>query len=232
MKRFYTDVTVATADDGFHAILLDGKPVRTPARAALTLPTPALAAAVAEEWAAQAEEISPATMPLTGLANAAIDLVLPDPAKFALPILPYAETDMLAYRSDDSALARAQIAEWNPLLDAAELRWGVQFALTQGVMHIAQPAATIAALAEAVLALDPWRLAALAPLTTIGGSLVIALDVIAGRSDAAAGWQAVTLEERFQEERWGADADAVAARANKEREWHAAARFAALLSAA
>lgn len=216
-------------NDGGHAILLDGRAVKTPKRAALVLPTPTLAEAVAAEWAAQGEEILPGSMPLTGLANAAIDVIGPDIDAMRAMIGDYAETDALAYRGEDSGLLTRQVAQWNPLLDAGEQRWGVQFNLTTGIIHVAQPPETVTALRKAVAALSAWRLAALSPLTTMGGSLVVALMVESGELDANTGWAAVTLEELFQEERWGIDADAVKARALKEQEWLAAARFAELL---
>jgi chaperone required for assembly of F1-ATPase len=229
MKRFYTAVTVEPAEGG-HAIALDGRRVKTPRGAALLLPTPALAQAVAVEWAAQGEEIWPGEMILTGLANAAIDVIAPDLATIQQQLGAYAETDALAYRGDDSALLERQNAEWNPLLDWAEQRWGISFTLAASIMHVTQPPETVAALHRAVETLDAWTLAALSPLTTIGGSLVVALGVVSGELDAAKGWSAVTLEERFQAERWGADADATKARAAKEGDWLAAARFAALLA--
>ena len=228
MKRFYAEVSVAAAADG-HAVLLDGRGIKTPQRAPLALPVRALADAIAAEWAAQGEDILPARMPLTGLANAAIDVIGPDPAIMRGQLGGYAETDALTYRGEDSRLLARQVLEWNPLLDWAERRWGVHFTLTSGIVHIAQPAETVSALRSAVDALDAWRLAALSPLTTLGGSLVVALGVEAGEIDARVGWGAVTLEERFQEEQWGSDADAIKARAAKEADWLAAARFAALL---
>jgi chaperone required for assembly of F1-ATPase len=228
MKRFYAAVTVETADHGY-AIALDGRRVKTPQREALLLPTPPLADAIATEWADQGETIKPGDMMLTGLANAAIDVIAPDIGTTRQQIGAYAETDALAYRGDDTALLERQNAEWNPLLAWAERHWGVHFVLADGIMHISQPADTVAALRHQVAAFDAWHLAPLSPLTTIGGSLVVALGMVLGEIDAATGWAAVTLEERFQEERWGNDADAIAARAAKERQWLAAARFAALL---
>lgn len=228
MKRFYTEVSTAPSGDG-HVILLDGRSVKTPKRAPLALPTLALAQAVAAEWAAQGEAIAPGTMPLTGLSNAAIDVIGPDPDIMRAMLGHYAETDALVYRGDDSALLARQLTVWNPLLDQAERRWGVQFALTTGIVHMPQPPETVAALRTAIGALGAWQLAALSPLTTLGGSLVVALAVENGALAASAGWAAVTLEEVFQEERWGADADAVKARALKEAEWLAAAHFAELL---
>lgn len=228
MKRFYREVAVAPAEGG-HGILLDGRPIRTPARAALAVPTDALAAAIAAEWGAQGETIAMQAMPLTGIANAAIDLVAPDPAAFATPLARYGESDLLCYRAPEADLAAEQARVWNPILEWAEQRFGVEFALAKGVMHVAQPVGTAEALDAALLALDPFRLASLAPIITIGGSLVVGLALVHGAFDSEALWQAVTLDERWQEERWGEDAEATAAREHKYREWQAAARFLSLL---
>ncbi|MGB3845205.1 MAG: ATP12 family protein, partial [Sphingopyxis sp.] len=190
----------------------------------------ALAEAIAAEWQAQGETIDPAAMPLTGLANAAIDLARADPAGFAAPIAAYVESDLLCYRDDrDAMLQGEQAAAWNPLLAWAEARHGIEFALAQGVLPIDQPEATQAALRDAVLALDPFRLAALAPLVTIGGSLVAALALVETAFAADALWDAVSLDELYQERRWGADGEAQKARARREADWHNAARFLTLL---
>ncbi len=211
-------------------IRLDDRPVKTPARAPLALPSRALAAAVAAEWAAQGDRIMPAAMPLTGLANAAIDHVLPDPLAFAAPLAAYAAADLLCYRDGrDAVLAARQAAAWNPWLDWAEAEFGVEFRLAAGVMPVDQPPATTARLTAAVQALDGWRLAALAPLVTIGGSLVAALAVLRGAARADALWPVVALDALYQEERWGADAEATAQHAAHQRDWDHAARFAGLL---
>ena len=144
MKRFYT-LAAATPDNG---ITLDGKPLRTPARAALTLPTAALARAIAAEWNAQTDSIEPRAMPLTGLANAAIDRVLPDPAVFARGLSVFAETELLAYRADSPApLVARQAAVWDPLLAWARRRYDVAFTVTAGIIHAPQPPATLARIA-------------------------------------------------------------------------------------
>ena len=158
MKRFYTDVTVLPEASGV-GIALDGRPVRTPARAPLLLPTPALAEAVAAEWRAQGDMIDPAAMPFTGLANAAIDHVAPDPSAFADGIARYAQSDLLCYRADaPETLALRQAAAWDPLLDWARQRYDVTFTLTRGIIPVDQPADSIARLSAAVLALDPFAL--------------------------------------------------------------------------
>ncbi|MBA4748008.1 MAG: ATPase [Sphingopyxis sp.] len=229
MKRFWTDAAVADDAAGF-AIQLDGRPVRTPARAPLVVPTRALADAIAAEWQTQGEEVDPRSMPFTGLANAAIDHAATDPAAFAATLTPFAETDLLCYRDDrDLDLAAEQSAVWNPLLAWAEEYFGVEFALASGVMHIAQPPATIAALRAALHALSPFRLAAMAPLVTISGSLVAALAVDAGEREATELWPIICLDQLYQESRWGSDAQAQAQRAEHERDWLNAARFLNLL---
>ncbi|MCW0199947.1 ATP12 family chaperone protein [Sphingopyxis sp.] len=229
MKRFWKQADVVAKGGGW-GIALDGRPVRTPERAPLAVASKALAEAIAAEWDAQGEDIDPASMPLTGLANAAIDLASPDPAAFAEPIAAYAESDLFCYRDDrDPALQTEQAAAWNPLLAWAEARHGVEFVLTQGVLPVDQPPATIAALRAALLAHDPFRLAALTPLVTIGGSLVAGLALAEKAFTAEALWDAVSLDELYQERRWGADSEAQKARARREADWHHAARFLSLL---
>ncbi|WP_188237633.1 ATP12 family chaperone protein [Sphingopyxis sp. LK2115] len=230
MKRFWKEVAVV-ANDGGWGIALDARPVRTPQRAPLAVPSTALADAIADEWRAVGEKVNPAAMPMTGLTNAAIDLATPDVAAFAAPVAAYATSDLLCYRdARDAALQAEQAAAWNPLLTWAENRYAVEFALTQGVLPIDQPAATVATLQDAVLAQDAWRITALTPLVTIGGSLVAGLALIENAFDADALWRAVSLDELYQERRWGADEEAQRARAAKQRDWDNAARFLELLA--
>lgn len=225
MKRFWKTVTIA---DG--AIALDGRPVRTPARAALTLPTPQLAEAVAEEWRGVGEELDPRAMPLTGLANAAIDQVAPNPAPFAADLARYGESDLLCYRAElPEPLVARQAAQWDPLLDWARTRYDVHFETTAGIMHRPQPAATIARLQEVVAALDPFRLAALSPLVTISGSLVTALALLEGAADRETVWRAAQLDEDWQAEQWGEDDLATRARDVRRADFDAGARFLSLL---
>lgn len=227
MKRFWKEVTVA--DRG---ILLDGRPVRTPARAILTLPTDAMAEAVAEEWRAQGEEVDPRAMPITGLANAAIDRVAADPAAFAADLARYGETDLLCYRADaPPPLVDRQATEWDRLLDWARGRYDIHFTLVTGIIHRPQPKATVARLAEAIATNDPFRLAALSPLVTISGSLVIALALNEGAVTAEDAFAAAHLDELWQAEQWGEDDFALEARAVREGDFLNAARFLTLLQA-
>lgn len=229
MKRFWKTATTVPQDGG-RGIALDGRPVRTPARAPLVVPSEELAEAIAAEWNAQGSDIDPAAMPMTGIANAAIDLATGDRAAFAETIAAYAQTDLLCYRDDrDAALQGEQAAAWNPLLAWAEARHGIEFALAQGVLPIDQPAATVAALREAVHALDPFRLAPLSPLVTIGGSLVAGLALVEDAFAADMLWGAVSLDELYQERRWGADSEAQKARDRRAADWGNAARFLRLL---
>ncbi len=229
MKRFWKEVAVV-AEDGGWGIALDGRPVRTPQRAPLAVGSPALAEAIAAEWRDVGATIDPAAMPMTGLANAAIDLAAPDVAAFAAPVAAYAQSDLFCYRDGrDAALQAEQAAAWNPPLAWAERRYGVEFALTQGVLPVDQPEATIATLQDAVFAKDAWRITALTPLVTIGGSLIAGLALIENAFDADALWEAVSLDDLYQERRWGADSEAQKARAAHRRDWDNAARFLGLL---
>jgi len=222
MKRFWQEVTV----DAERGVRLDGKPVRTPGRLPLVLPTDALAAAVADEWRSVAGEIDPRAMPLTGLANAAIERIAADPALFAANLAAYAESDLLCYRADaPPELAARQAAAWDPPLAWATQRYDVHFDVTTGVMHRPQPDATIERLAIAVSARDAFELAGLSPVVTITGSLVLGLALIERAMDAEAVWAAANLDEDWQAEQWGEDTLAAQARAAHRAEFDAGVRF-------
>lgn len=229
MKRFWTHVALAGEGEGI-GVTLDGRPVRTPARAALKLPTKRLADAVVAEWAAQGDDVVPRSMPLTGLANAAIDRVAADPASFAATLARYAAADLLCYRADHpSRLVDRQGAKWDPLLDWARRRYDVDFVTGAGVIHIPQPEATVRRLTHEVASLDPFRLAALAPLVTIGGSLIAGLAVADLAVTAEEAWAAVSIDEQWQLDEWGSDSDAQMALDARRRDFLAAARFLDLL---
>jgi chaperone required for assembly of F1-ATPase len=226
VKRFYKK---AEAGEG-GAILLDGRPVRTPGRAPLALPTEALAEAVADEWNMQGDTIDPRAMPLTGLANAAIDRVAPDAQAFADGLAAYGESDLLCYRAEGpESLAARQSEIWDPILAWAQQRYDLVLELAMGVIHMPQPPETIARLRAAVASRDPFRLAGLSPLVTISGSLIVALALAEGAISLDAAWAAATLDEQWQAGQWGEDAEAAAALANRRRDFAAAARFLALL---
>jgi chaperone required for assembly of F1-ATPase len=224
VKRFYKDVTIV---DG--AILLDGRPVRTPARAVLVVSRAPLAEGVAEEWRAQGDKIDPRSMPLTGLTNAAIDRVAPDPAFFVKTLAGYAETDLLCYRAAEPPdLVEHQAEAWDPLLAWATRRYDVHFTIAAGIVHVAQPPATIVRLGEALAALDPFALAAMSPLVTISGSLVASLALLENEISAEDAFAVTHLDELWQAEKWGEDYFATQARDARRADFLAAARFAAL----
>jgi chaperone required for assembly of F1-ATPase len=229
MKRFYKTVAAVAGDDGW-GIALDGRAVRTPARVPLVVPSVALAQAIVAEWDAQVDEIKPLTMPLTGLSNAAIDRVAPDRAGFARGLAAYAETELLAYRADHPApLVARQAAGWDPLLAWARQRYDVAFTVTTGIVHVAQPSATLARIGAAFASLDAFRLAALNQAVTITGSSVIALALSESYLDAAKAYAAGHLDELWQAEQWGSDPLAEAPRAERLANLTAAARLLALL---
>jgi chaperone required for assembly of F1-ATPase len=229
VKRFWKDVSVEREGEGW-AIKLDGRPVKTPARATLVAPAEALAQAIVEEWRSVEGEIEPRKMPLTGLANAAIDRVAPERQAFAGGLARYAEADLACYRAEGPrALIERQEEQWDRLLGWARRRYDVDFTTTSGVMHVAQPAATVERLSHAVAALDPFRLAGLSPLVTIGGSLVAALAVLEKAITPDQAWEAVSVDEQWQLEQWGSDAEAEAALEIRRRDLMAAAKFLELL---
>ncbi len=229
MKRFWRSVTVADAGAGWQ-VRLDDRTVNTPGRVPLALPTERLADAVAREWDAVGDRIDPAAMRLTGLANAAIDRIAPEPAGFAAGIAAYAASDLLCYRADaPPPLVARQQAVWDPLLDWARRRYDVHFVVTTGVMHVDQPAATLVRLSDAVAARPAFVLAPLSSLVRLSGSLVIGLALAEGAVDAATGWAAAQVDEDWQTEQWGEDSLAAEARAGRRMDFDAAVRFLALL---
>jgi len=229
VKRFWASAGAAKAGEGW-AVELDGRPVRTPAKALLVLPSKALAEAIAAEWDAVGESLDPGALPLTGLANAAIDRVAPDKGAFARGLARYGESDLTCYRAEGPrALVERQDDHWGPILRWARRRFDVDFRTTRGIVPVEQPRATVERLAHAVSALDPFRLAGLSPLVTIGGSLVAGLAVLEGAISPEEAWAGVTVDERWQLEQWGADAEAEAALENRRRDFFSAARFLELL---
>ncbi|HEX3863491.1 MAG TPA: ATP12 family protein [Stellaceae bacterium] len=230
MKRVYKNV-IATAVDTGWGIVLDGKPMRTPAKNPMVLPTEALAAAIADEWDAQQDDIRPATMPLTRLAATAIDRTGPQRPGVIAEVAGYAGTDLLCYRADHPpALAARQHAEWQPLIDWASSRYDAGLAVTTGIVPVAQSPATLKAFSAVVASQDDFHLTGLHDLTASCGSLVIALALIESRIDAATAFAASQLDETFQIEAWGEDAEASRRRAGLADDIAAAARFLDLLA--
>lgn len=229
MRRFWKQADVVEVESGF-GVNLDGRQLKTPGRSDLVVPTKALADAIAVEWQDCGETIDPRAMPLTGLANAAIERVAADRKAFADGLASYAESDLTCYRADGpAALVARQSESWDAPLGWARRRYDVDFATCSGVMHVAQPEETVRKLTHAVASLDDFQLAGLSPLVTIGGSLVAALAVLEEMMPAEQAWEAVSLDDRWQLEQWGEDPEALAALDARRRDFMAAARFLELL---
>lgn len=233
LKRFYeaAGAAPAGAGEGGFAVRLDGREIRTPARALLVLPSAAVAEAVAGEWAAQGERIEPATMPLMSLACTAIDQVAPNRGAVIGELLDYAGSDLLCYRAEHPEVLVARQAEiWQPLLDWAARELDAPLRVTCGIRHEPQPTAALAALRRSVEALDDLALTALDCATRASGSLVIALALLRGRLDADAAFAAAELDASFQIELWGEDPEATRRRAAVHADLAAARRLFELLS--
>lgn len=230
MKRVYREVGVAAVEGGWE-IRLDGRSLKSPARAALVLPTRALAEAVAAEWDAQTDTVQPQSMPMMQLASTTVDRIVPQRAAIVDGVAAYAGTDMLCYRADHprSLVARQEEA-WQPLLDWVASRYDAVLLPTTGIVHRPQSELTLAALRRAVEAQDDWRLSGLQNAVALSGSLVVALALLEGRIDAEVAFAVSQLDESWQSETWGEDAEAAARRAAIRADLGATERFLHLLA--
>ncbi|HEX4407242.1 MAG TPA: ATP12 family protein [Xanthobacteraceae bacterium] len=223
-RRFYRHATALSTPAGF-AVSLDDKPVFTPKRRPLAAPTLALAEALAAEWEAQQENIDPAAMPLTRLANAIIDGVADAPAEVRAEIEKYLGTDLLFYRADAPELLRQRQAQhWDPVLAWAREALGADFKLGEGVVHVTQPE-TARGAAAAAIPNDPWRLGAVHVITTLTGSALLALAMLHKRISAEQAWLAAHVDEDWNMEQWGRDELALERRAFRLAEFQAAAKI-------
>lgn len=228
-KRFYTAVAVAERDGAF-AVTLDGRGIKTPAKRALAAPTEALAAAVAAEWEAQANHVDPSTMPLTRLLNSALDGVVEHAGDVAAHIAGFASSDLLCYRAETPAgLARRQAEAWDPILDWARETLGAELRVVAGLMPVEQPAEALRAVTRRVEGQDALTLAALHVMTTISGSALIALAHAEDALTLEKAWAAATVDETWQSEQWGRDAEAEAFAARRFADFAAASRCLRLL---
>lgn len=228
-KRFYNQASVGPRGEGF-TVLLDGRGIRTPAKRELILPSEALAAAIAAEWQAQGEQINPAAMPLTRLANVAIDAVEQRKAEVADDIVAFAASDLLCYRAESpDALVRRQAEAWDPVLAWAKDELGADFKLRAGLMPITQSPEALAAVRSALAGIEALPLTALHVMTTIAGSALLALAHWRNRLSVEDAWAAATIDETWQREQWGHDAEAEAHAAQRRTDFEAASAFLALL---
>ena len=227
-KRFWKQAVASPCDGGF-TVKLDGRAVKTPARRALVLPSLAMAEAIAAEWDAQQGLVKPDTMPATRAANSALDKISEQFTDVADLLAAYGASDLLCYRATDPAeLIARQAAGWDPLLDWSAATLNAPLLSTQGVVHIAQPEASIARLSALVHGFTPFQLAAVHDLIAISGSLVLALAVTQGRISVEQAWDLSRIDETWQNELWGVDEDAAALESLKRQALIEAARFFAL----
>lgn len=225
-KRFYATASVGSEGAPPYRVLLDGRPVRTPRKQLVAVPTHALAEAIAAEWAAQTGEIDPATMPLMRLANTTLDGVVGSEDALRTDIAAFAVSDLLCYRAEGpELLAHRQSASWDPVLRWAEGRLGCRFNLTAGVMPVTQPEACRERMLAVLSSCDAFRLAGLHVMTTLTGSALLALAVAERRLDGAAAWTAAHVDEDFQIGQWGEDAEAMERRRRRWSEMQAAVHF-------
>ncbi len=210
-KRFWSAASVVEDAGGF-AIALDGRRVRTPAKAALVVPTRALARAIAAEWDAQIDKVRPETMPFTRTANSAIDKVAPQRAEVAAMLAEYGDSDLVCYRAEGPAgLVARQADAWDPVMDWLAAEHGARLIARSGVIHAPQDARALQHLADRVHALDPFALAAFHDLVALTGSLVLALAAAHDWRAPGDIWDLSRIDEIWQEDHWGPDDEARAA---------------------
>ena len=223
-KRFYRDVGVAAADGGF-SVTLDGKPIKTPSGKVVLVPRREIADAIATEWAAQGETIDPLTMPMTRFANSVVQSVVDRVDLVAADVAKYLGSDLLFYRAGHpEALVAKEAAHWDPIVFWAAETLGAHFMLAEGINHVRQPDAAIAA-ARAAFPSDPWSIAALHVVTTLTGSALLALALAHGVREPLEIWTAAHVDEDFNIEQWGLDEEVAARRAARVVDFEAATRI-------
>jgi chaperone required for assembly of F1-ATPase len=230
-KRFYTAAGISEAEGGY-AVTLDGKPIRTPSGRLVTVPSRAIAEAMAGEWQAQGETIDPLTMPLTRLANSVVEAVTDRVEPVRDDIAKYLQSDLVFYRAGHpEGLVAREAAHWDPVLSWAREVLGAHFILAEGIVHVRQPEAAVAAARDA-LPQDAWSVAALHVVTTLTGSALLALALHQGARDADQVWAAAHVDEDFNAEQWGADEEVVARKAARRADFAAAVAILRALGAA
>ena len=224
-KRFWKKAQAEACDEGF-TVLLDGRPVRTPAKAPLAVPTRAMAEAIAGEWDAQEKVIDPRTMPVTRGANAAIDKVRTQRDEVIAMLAEYGDSDLLCYRAaGPEGLIQKQAEAWDPMLDWAAETLGVRLAVGEGVMHVVQSPKALGKLRDEVDAFDEFALAAVHDLISLSGSLILALGVTREAIPVEEAWLLSRIDEHWQISQWGEDDEATAAEMIKRQAFEDAARF-------
>ena len=229
MKRFWKTVTTEQTPDGWR-VLLDGRPVSTPARRPCVVPVAPMAAVIAEEWAAQEEQVRPLEMPMTRTAATCLDRVEPQEEAIRDTLATYGESDLLCYRATHpEALIHRQQQSWDPILDWAETTFDAPLERGSGVMHVAQPERSTINLANSLRVCTPWQLTAMADLIQMSGSLVLALAVFHKHLRPEEAWSLSRLDEQWNIEEWGEDDEAAANATKREADFHHAARVLQML---
>jgi chaperone required for assembly of F1-ATPase len=223
-KRFYASAGIAETDGGY-AVTLDGKPIKTPSGRQVIVPVRSIAEAIAAEWNAQSEIIDPLTMPLTRFANSVVQGVVDKVNAVADDVAKYLGSDLLFYRAGHpETLVGREAERWDPILFWAADALGAHFILAEGVVHVRQPDAAIAA-ARATLPTDPWQIAALHVITSLTGSALLALALFHGVIDQDQAWAAAHVDEDWNAEKWGVDEEVASRRATRLVDYKAAARI-------
>ena len=224
-RRFWTETTVVDCEGGF-TVELDGRPVRSPAKSPLILPSREMAQASAAEWHAQDGEVDPLTMPVTRAANAAIDKVAVQRQEVISMIAEYGDSDLTCYRaSQPGELAARQARSWDPLLDWAAENFGARLIPVQGVVHVAQRPEMLQLLAEPLRCMTPFELTAMHDLIGLSGSLIIGLAASEKAFPLGFLWKSSRIDEDWQVEQWGEDDEASALAETKRTAFFNAARF-------
>lgn len=224
-KRFWKEATADKRDDGY-GVFLDGRPVATPNKTPLIMPTLKMAQAAAAEWAAQDDQIDPLSMPVTRSANSALDKVAPQQAEVVSMLAEYGDTDLLCYRAAGPAeLIERQAKQWDPMIDWAEEEFGGRLQVGEGVMHVPQDPALLSNLHAEVASFDNFALTAVHDLVSISGSLVLGIAVTRGAVDVDHAWSLSRIDEHWQIEQWGEDDEATEAESKKKASFEHASRF-------
>ena len=229
-KRFYKNVTTEAGSVG-HRVLLDGRPIRSPAKRECSLPSERLASAIATEWDSQRDEIDPATMPLFSLAATVIDRVTPQRVDLVAEMIAYGGNDLLCYRADDDELAGRQASQWQPWLEWSGTILGAPLDVASGIMPVTQPATSLARFGAVLGQHDDWELGVLHRAVALSGSLVLGLAFLRGEIDQRKLFETAFLDELWQVEKWGSDFEAEDRRGFIQGELDDVARFLSLLGA-
>jgi chaperone required for assembly of F1-ATPase len=223
--KFYKQALAEETDNGF-AVLLDGRPLKSPAGSPLCVSSAGLAQQIAEEWSAQEDTINPSIMPMTSMCCTMLDRIVPRKLEITKQLLRYVETDLLCYRAQEPAdLTRRQHEEWQPLIDWVAESYGARLVVTEGILPVRQPQAALESLSTVIDELNDSELTALSCVAPIAGSIVVGLALVSGRIKATEAISIVQLDEEYQNEMWGTVEEAQLQQKGIQKEIESAATF-------